>query len=1069
MNKWKMISLILLSTTLCPVQGLQAKSSTENLKMEVAQRRKIKGVVKDTQGPLIGATVLIKGTTKGTVTNLDGEFILDVQLGDIIQISYVSYLTKEIKYTNQSSLKVLLKEDLQTLNELVVIGYGTQKKVNLTGSVSVVKADQLAERPVQNVAQALQGVVPGLNLTVSKTGGALNSKLDMNIRGSGSIGEGSNSSPLILIDGMEGDMNTLNPQDIESISVMKDAASATIYGSRAPFGVILITTKKGREGKAVVNYNNNFRYSTPIKPDMLDSWSWANYFNDAASNAGEGLPYSDDMMDKIQAYQRGELSTETESTDGKWYGSYGGSWANNDWFDIFYKNLVASQEHNATVSGGSKKVQYHVSANYLQQDGIMNIAPDTYERLSFSAKINVELAPWAHFGVTTRFIRTEYDRPEALSGQTYHEVYKQWPTSPWKLPELDGYNLDRPNYAGWTPALIEGGRNRTQTEALYQQASLTIEPLKNWTITGELNFRAENNFIDSESLDTYTQHADGVVRKNGNAPSMVYGEGNKTNFLNPNIYTNYELNLGSGHSFKTTIGFQSEINKYRQLSAKGSNLITPSTPTLNNTAILPSIGGTYSDWATMGVFGRLGYNYQEKYLAEVSVRYDGTSRFLDDQRWNIFPSFSMGWNIKNEDFLKDVANIDVIKPRFSWGQLGNQNTQSLYPFYQSLDVKKDYNSWLINGAKPGVYVNGAPGLVSSLLTWETVESWNVGVDFGFLKHRLSSSVEFFNRKTLNMVGPAPALPDVLGIGVPKMNNSDLESKGWEIEIAWRDMVESIGLTYGVRANLSDSRQYITRYPNETMAINNWYDGKEFGAIWGYTTVGMAQTQAEMDAHLANVKQDFGSNWGAGDIMYADLNKDGIISKGGGTLGDTGDQTIIGNSTPRYNYGIVGDVAWKGFDFSIFIQGVGKRDLALGGNVFWGMTGGMWGSTGLEQHLDSWRPADTESIFGPNTNAYYPKAYMSGEAGKNQETQTRYLQNGAYARIKNIQLGYTLPVSISKKIALNNIRVFFSADNVATFTSLAEQFDPETTTGETWGDGKTYPLSKVFSFGINVTL
>ena len=1036
-----------------------------------AKKIQITGTVLDETGiPIPSVTVMIVGTTTGCVTSIDGEYTINVSQGEKLRFSFIGYRTEEVTVGTNKLLNIQMKEYFELLDEVVVVGFGSIKKSSLTGSISVVKAEQLAERPVANMGQALQGVVPGLNLTVDGEGGELNNAMNINIRGAGTIGEGSSGSPLVLIDGMEGDMNTLNMQDVESISVMKDAASATIYGSRAPFGVILITTKKGSQGKPVINYNNNLRFSMPNMPDPLNSWDFANYYNDGAKNVGIADPYDANELKMIQQYRNGEIDYNTKDDGSGVYflGSYN-SWADENWFDVFYRPVVFSQEHNMSVSGGSEKIQYYLSASYMDQGGALNYAQDTYDRLSFTSKINAEITSWLKVGATTRFTRTEYDAPRAMESVMYHNVFRHYPTTPSSFPTDPDSPLQYENYGDWSMMgqIRYGGRQNDEDDTLVQQFNLTIEPLEGWDIIAEFNYRVNTNNSSSQFINTQIQTPTGEIMPDGysTGSDWVQAWSSKTNFMSPSIYTNYDKRWDSGHSFKGTLGFQSELNNYRNMKSYGYNLISTDLPTLDNTTTEPYMGGSFSGWATAGFFGRLNYDYKEKYLLEVSARYDGTSRFLEDQRWNLFPSVSAGWNMKKEAFLENVDLLSTLKVRGSWGQLGNQNTTSLYPFYQMLEVDKEY-SWLLNGEKAPIYTE-APGLISSLLTWETVESWNVGVDFGFLDYRLAGAIDVFNRKTLNMVGPAPILPPVLGTDPPLINNTDQESKGWELELSWRDEIESIGLNYGIRGTLSDSRRFVTKYPNETKLISEWYDGQEAGLIWGYTTIGIAQSQAEMDTHLAKVDQSaLGAGWGAGDIMYADLNGDGKVNAGEGTLANTGDKTVIGNSQSRYNYGITLDAAWKGLDFSMFLQGVGKRDLWLDGFVMWGMQGGT--GVGLEQHLDYWRPEDTQSVFGPNTDAYYAKPELWDGDDRNQWTQTRYLQNGAYMRIKNIQLGYTLPARISSKIELTKLRVFFSADNVATFSKMNDIFDPESTGGG-WGAGKTYPLSQVISFGLNITL
>lgn len=420
----------------------------------------------------------------------------------------------------------------------------------------------------------------------------------------------------------------------------------------------------------------------------------------------------------------------------------------------------------------------------------------------------------------------------------------------------------------------------------------------------------------------------------------------------------------------------------------------------------------------------------------------------------MFPSFSLGWNIAREEFFEPLNSVvGTLKLRGSWGQLGNNETDAWYPFFQTMPTGTTNSGWLLNGVRQNTA--GTPGIVSSLLTWETVESWNVGVDFGLFNNRLTGSFDYYQRYTYDMVGPAPTLPGILGTSAPAINNADMKSYGWEMELSWRDRINEFN--YGVRFTLADGQREVTKYPNESGDINTWYAGKLDGTIWGYTTVGIAQTQEEMDAHLANNKPNWGSKWGAGDVMYADLNGDGEVTSGSSTLGDHGDLTVIGNSYARYNFGLTLDGSWKGLDFSVFLQGVMKRDYWLSGPYFWGASGDEWQSACFTEHLDYWTP--------DNPDAYYPKPYFGGIT-KNQQVQTGYLQNAAYLRVKNVQIGYTLPKSWTQKASMESVRFYVSGDNLLTLTGISAIFDPETLGGD-WGPGKLYPLQRTISVGVNV--
>ncbi|MGL4851620.1 MAG: SusC/RagA family TonB-linked outer membrane protein [Phocaeicola sp.] len=1060
-----------LISPMASAMGSATESDSANLYASttgVAQTKTIKGTVVDQTGEaLIGVSVIVANTTIGTVTDLDGNFSLSgVSAKDAVTISYIGYLPITQTIGNQSLFTFTMKEDAKTLDEVVVVGFGSQKKINLTGAVSQVSADVLESRPVQNVSQALQGVVPGLNFSTNSSGGELNNSMSVNIRGGGTIGDGSTSSPLILIDGMEGNMNAINPNDIETISVLKDAASAAVYGSRAPFGVILITTKKGKSGRTSINYNNSMRFSDPLLvPNMMDSYSFATYWNDAATNGGQSPVFSQEMMERIQAYQRGELKEgSTLNPNSNQWNQYGGANANTDWFAEHYKNWAFSQEHSLSVNAGNDRVTALFSGNFMDTEGLLRHGNDNYQRYSLNAKIGMKLSDWAHLSYGGRWVREDYDKATYQTGLFYHNIARRWPVNP--VFDPNGHYMEHSE----VEQLKNGGRDKDQKDWMYHQIQLTLEPVKDWKIYLEGNMRTTNRFNHWEVLPVYAHDGDGnpyAMKWNDDytpGSSRVNEYAWKENFYTTNIYTDYFKQFKSGHYIKGMLGFNAETLDSRNLTGRRDGLISPNVPTLNTATENQRSSGGYAHWSTAGFFGRINYNYKERYMVEVNGRYDGSSRFIREKRWNFFPSFSAGWNVAREAFWSPIEEyVSTFKFRGSYGILGNQNTSSLYPFYQTMPFSASNSSWLINGERPNT--SSAPGLVSTALTWERVKSWNVGVDFAAFNNRLTGSFDYFVRKTIDMVGPAPELPVILGTSVPKVNNADMESAGYEIEISWRDRIGAV--TYGVKGVLSDSQQKVTRYPNATNNIGQWYDGRYSGEIWGYETIGIAKTQEEMDAHLAtlpNGGQDaLGRNWGAGDIMYKDVNGDGKIDGGAGTLGNTGDRSVIGNSTARYNFGLTLDAQWKGLDISLFFQGVGKRDYAIGGAYFWGANGGMWQSAGFTEHLDYFRPEG--HVLGANYDSYYPRPLFDG-GGKNQQTQTRYLQNAAYIRLKNVQLGYTIPQHIIAKAGIQSLRFFVSGENLWTATDLISIFDPETISGG-WGEGKTYPLSKVVSFGLNV--
>ena len=1039
----------------------------------VQQQAVCKGTVVDSNGePVVGASVFAvsNGHKKGSVTDLDGNFEIDgIASGSSLTISYVGYKTQQVTWSGKD-LKVTLQESNEMLDNVVVVGYGTQKKVNLTGAVSVVNSKALESRPVMSVAQALQGEVPGLNFSVGNGGGSLKSRMGLNIRGIGTIGEGSNAAPLVLIDGSEGDLYSISPNDIESISVLKDASSSAIYGSRAAFGVILVTTKSGKEGRTNVSYNGNVRFSTATQiPEMPNSYDFARYWNDAAANSGGNAPFSQDMLNKIKNHINGTPAPGEEVTT-TWQGTaanepwsmYNGSWDNTNWFKEMYKSAVPSTEHNISVSGGGNKVNYYISGAILSQRGLIRHGKDKLKRYNFSSKVTANLTDWATVTYNTKWIREDYSRPSYMTGLFFHNIARRWPTNP--VYDPNGHYV----HGNEILQMENGGIDATQEDKLFQQLALEFRPIKGWKIRLEGNYNTTNyhNYWDVLPIYYYDpdQHPIAAAWSGDYAAgkSNVGEAMSKNNYYNGRFFTEYNMTLNDKHEFKFLAGLDMESNIYTNLSASQADLVTPLVPTLNN-ATNKVVGRGFSNthWSTMGMFGRINYAYDSRYLAEFSIRRDGSSRFIGDKTWGTFPSFALGWNIANEQFFKPLnKTVNTLKLRLTYGSLGNTNTDQLYPWFLRQPISSNSSAWLVNGER--VNTSGVPGLVSPFLTWERVQSWNIGLDFGLFNNKLQGTFDYFVRTTKNMVGPAPVKPSILGATQPKENNSDMRSNGWDLEVRWRDRVGQVN--YGIKLVLSDDYQTITNFYNPNRLLSQWCAGKRMGDIYGYKVEGIAQTDQQMNEWLANNKPSWGSDWAAGDVMYKDLNGDKKVNSGKSTYDDMGDLTKIGNSLPRYRFGITLDANWKGFDFLIFMQGVGKRDFWDASPYSVGANTGLWQSAAFKDHLDYWRPA-TDTNFGPNPNAFYPRP-LFGAGSKNFKTSDRYLQNAAYMRIKNIQIGYTLPMSIASKIGANRIRFYFSAENLATFTKMNKIFDPEATGGD-WGPGKIYPLQRTVSFGLNL--
>lgn len=1029
----------------------------------------LKGKVVDSAGEILPGVVVI-GQGETVITDADGMFVLNnAPRGSSVEFQCLGFVTKKLTVGTDNLSEVILDADMQQIEETVVVGFATQKKVNLTGSVTSIDSKKMQGHPVSNAVEALQGQIPGL--TITQTSGQLyGHNATMTLRGQGTIGQGSSGSMLVLIDGMEGDIYSINPQDIENISILKDAAASSIYGSRAPFGVMLVTTKSGSEGKVTVNYNNSFRFSSPLNlPSSADSYSWALYFNEGSNNDGNGDDISAARLQRIKDYIDGKISYSTIPVEGgQWGTAYTEGNDNIDYYSVFYKNMTFSHEHNLSLNGGGKAVKYFVSANYLDQNGLLNWDNlDGLQRLNVFGKIQAKPYKFLDISYSTRFIREDYHEPTALCDDIlqYFGQYL-WPVAPLYDPNGNLFN-------DLVLRFTRGGQRTISNTTSAHQLNLTFTPLKGWRIVGDINYRYRSYFNKIVDREVWQTCVDGVSKGSvwDDATGVTNDDG-RNQYININAYTDYERTI-SGHYFKVMAGAQIESYRVNSTFAHKFGLILPSQPYLDTTSGMlrgenvPSVvSGGESSWSTAGFFGRVNYNYKERYLIEANLRCDGSSRFRKDSRWGLFPSVSLGYNIAKEEYFEPAAEyVSTLKLRASYGSLGNQNTSSFYPTYELIGYANSAGSWLVNGEKANIAWPASR--ISGTLTWEKIKSWNVGLDVGALQGRLSASADFFIRRTEDMIGPADELPAVYGTTVPYTNNTDLESKGFELELSWKDCVAD-QFNYGVKFVLSDAVTTITRYSNPSKSLNSYYTGMRLGEIWGYETIGIAKTDDEMLDHLFTLPNGgqtaLGSNWQAGDIMYKDINGDGKIDTGSYTTEDHGDLRVIGNTTPRFNYGIDLTMEWKGIDFRLFLQGVGKRDYFCGSKYFFGSAGlSKWGTMVLDEHLDYFRD-DENHPLGLNLDSYYPRVYLNST--KNVQCQTRYLQNAAYMRIKNLQVGYTLPKNISKKFYVEALRIYFSGENLYTFTSMTKLFDPETIGSNV--QGNVYPLTRTWSFGLSLT-
>ena len=1031
-----------------------AEKSTSIPGVQQEKKITVTGNVKDANGePLIGVNVIIKGTTKGSVTDVNGNFSLsEVSPKAIISVSYIGYQTLDIPAKEE--IKVVLKEDSEALDEVVVIGYGVQKKADLSGAIATVPAKVLENRPVLNVGQALQGSVANMNVTIGS--GQATDSPSFNIRGTTSLNGG---DPLVVIDGVvssAAELNRMTPTDIGSISVLKDAASAAIYGSRAAFGVILVTTKTAGQEKLTINYNNNFamRKLTSMADVITDPYMVASTRN-TMSYPWYNLYNADQLAYAKKVSEDPSVSPYYLNPDGTY--SYFGS---TDWFDEAYKDLSFSTNHTVDISGKTDKLNYYLSANYNFQDGMVKYGTDKFNRYNLRSKLDFKLTDWWTIGNNTSFVTSDYNSPNYLGSSYYWEVNRINPLDVISNPD-----------GTWTQAgskvfgrMIDGGRWNQQKNTFTTQFTTKIDIVKNILfLNGSFNYTAQKNAEKGYSLPV--EYYDGPDRSPlyQDEISQAYLNHTDARTLTFDAYVTFHKLFNDKHDFTAMIGYNQENWREDYSSSSRKELMTSSLPSLDLATGDMNVSQNVYTIALRSGFGRLNYIYDNKYIVSFNGRYDGTSRFPHDSRYVFNPSGSVAWVLSQEKFFEPLRDVvDFLKFRFSYGSLGNQDLKNNYYAYLAT-MGSGKASQILNGKQP-VYVS-APGLVSADLTWENVTTADWGMDINFLNNRLTATVDGYIRRTKNMLTAGASLPNVLGTSVPLANAADLKTTGWDLTINWRDRFKLAGkdFNYGLSFNIGDSRSWITKFSNETGTLNDYYVGWEIGDIWGLETEGFFTSQADIDNHAD--QSEVTSYPGTrpiepGDLKFKDQNGDNKINKGAWTIDDHGDYKIIGNSRARYAFGFNLNGDWNGIDFSLFIQGVLKKNYNPSGDLyFWGIYAQPWTNITEGNYYDRW----TEE----NPNGYFPrfKSYVaeqsSYEAGI---AQTRYLQNATYARLKNLSVGYTLPQKWTNKVNIDRLRIFFSGDNLCEITGLYKHYkiDPECL------GGQMYPLQRSYSFGLNVT-
>lgn len=1073
----------------------------------LAQNRELSGVVLDaTDFPLIGVAVIVDGTTNGAMTSDDGSFTLTVPATEVVlNVSSLGYETKLVTVpATQDKVTIYLAEDNMMIEETVVVGYGTQKKVNLTGAVGVVDSKQLEDRTAHNLSAMLQGSVPGLNISTSS--GNPGSTGSLNIRGIGSIGSGSDTTPLVLIDGVEGEIDRVNPADVESISVIKDASAAAVYGARGAFGVILITTKKGtdNEGKATVRYSGRFGWEEPTtSTDYETTGYWSAYIHNMfwkADNANSKyLLYTDYDMQQLLL----RVNDKTEHPDRPWtvienrngkdtYMYY----ANTDWWHELFVDQHPVQQHQISLSGGTKAVKYYLSGAFNRQTGIVKANPDVFTKYNLRSKIDFQINKWAKMSNNTSFYSSTYDYPgvgnveNAIAYAANHGLANfplQNPDGSWIYATPHITNSYKP--ANGRHIVYGNGYNTNldRKSDFSNTTELTITPVKQFSLVGNFTYRLHQNRNTNRRTNMIYSDYPGQfgAYTTGAGDNNLYETVQTMNYIAANVFGTYEDTFAKNHNLKVMAGFNYESYYRKAIEATGYDLITDELSDFNliTTTRQPVLGGGQTTYALAGFFGRINYDYKGKYLLEISGRYDGTSRFAEGHRFGFFPSASLGWRISEEPWFapaKDVMNN--LKLRASFGSLGNQKvTNNAWMRKISFD---NFAAYSFDGSAMGRYATiSAPN--ASDLTWETSTQYNVGIDAGMFNDKLTFTAEGFIRDTKGMLQQGVDLPGVYGANSPLMNSADLRTSGYELSISWRDQFEIAGRPFGynVSATLSDNKTIITKYDNkDKIFAKDYYVGMELGEIWGFVTDGLFETDAEAKAYAEQVDLSFitkrlTGGWLAGDLKYVDVNGDGKISIGENSADNPGDRKILGNANATLQYGFTIGFDYFGFDVSAFFQGTGNHYWYpnVESMAFWGPYSRPYCTFLDDNFLDNVWAEDNKDAYFPRPRAY--SAFTAGAYLAN--VNDRYLQNIRYLRFKNLTVGYTVPQTATRKIGIEKVRVYFSGENLAywsPFKANTTHIDPEAAFDRTSGgevrecryNNAFYPWQKTMMFGVDIT-
>ena len=1047
----------------------------------VMQKELVKGCVRDQNGePLIGVTVRVQGTSQGTITDIDGNYSLALPSKQTkLEFSFIGYNTVVLTPGSRNSLDVTLEEDVKALDEVVVVGYGTMKKRDLVGAVDHINSEALEGRSTPSLTRSLQGQIPNLN--ISMRDGKPDRGASYNIRGTTSIGAGGEA--LILIDGVEGDPNSVNPQDIESVSVLKDASSAAVYGARGTFGVVLITTKNAQKGGVKVNYNGSFSFSQrTVEPDLVtNGLQWTDDFVEAfVNNKGTMptsinniFPYTPEWHEELRRHDANPDLPKVQINENTGQYEYFG---NTDWDKLLYKDVTAGTDHSISITGGNDIANFYVSGRFFSQDGIYRANTDDYQRGNFRAKGSIKIKPWLSIDNNFDMMHKTYHYPLISYDQTLN-IQRNMEQQGFPMAVM--YNPD----GSLTYSAVYCAVGDFYNESSYQDQTtlqykntfgVNITPIKD-----VLKFRGDFTYVNTaykrNRVLNYVPYSTGPEQFAEKGKSLMMDNKDETRYMAANLNGTWTPKLGENHALSVMGGWNLETSNKDTFYSERDGFLFPDRP---NYDLMDGLNYKLEqgdkNWSYVGVFYRLNYGYKGRYLIETSGRYDGSSKFPVNEMWGFFPSASAAWRISEEKFMEGTRSwLDNLKLRFSVGTLGNGNVDP-YKFLPTMSIDK---TGVIVGDGQVNYTS-YPGLIPNNLTWEKVTTYDVGVDVDMFKNRLTIGFDWYRRNTTDMYTVGPTLPEVLGTTQPKGNYADLKTKGWELTLSWRDNFKLAGsdFHYGVKFMLWDSQSWITKYNNATGKLSDYYEGYRIGDIWGYNIEGLFTSYDEIANHADQdyMKISDSKIWQPGDLKFADLNGDGKIDKGAQTLSDHGDLVIVGNEEERYHYGFNLNVGWKGIGISAFFQGVGKRDWYPGQETgfFWGKYNRPYGYS-LKMHENRW----TEE--NPNPNAYWPRlvGYSSENGGRPMGTpNNRYMQDASYLRLKALTVDYSLPQAWVSKLGLTGLKIYFTGENLFTFSNICENFDPEVIKG---GDvdlkdrkgeeqGYSYPMLKTYTVGLNVS-